>query len=157
MNHVHRKLRARLEAAAIIVAVLIGIALALPANAAGCETYDFTTRTFSGQGDGLYVSWVTQDVNSQLWVNTGEFEADADLGVGSVAHSVPADAVTATVCPDGSVSFVTSGVVDVPDVAISDEPEPVVVGDAAAQPAELVEPQPVIYPATAARLAALVG
>lgn len=156
MNHVHRKLRARLEAAAIIAAVLIGIALALPANAAGCETYDFQARTFSGQGDGLYVSWVTQDVDSQLWVNTGEFEADADLGVGSVAHSVPADAVTATVCPDGSVSFAPATVADVVE-APADEPEPVVVGDAAAQPAELVEPQPVIYPATAARLAALVG
>lgn len=158
MNHVHKKLRARLEVAAIIAAVLIGVALALPANAAGCATYEIgrvgETSHITGRNDvaGIQVSLE----GHYLWVNLGA-PADALTPEQDVEASfdVAPDVIGATVCPDGSVSFVTSGVVDVPDVANNDEPAPVVVSPA--QPAELVDPLPVLYPATAFRLAALVS
>lgn len=91
----------------VVLGLAFALMLALPASAADCQNIDLVTGNASGNNQTVH----TGIVGPLLWVNTGELEADADLGVGSISHEIPAGAIGATACPDGSVSF------NVPDPA----------------------------------------
>lgn len=113
----------RLKAVGALTALLMGLGLifSITAEASGCETYDFTTRTFSGSGETLRVSWVTQDVHSLLWVQTGEYYGQ-DEYENTVSHEVPEGATEATICEDGSVSWLIPAADPMPVPVVVDVP-----------------------------------
>lgn len=128
----------RLWAAIVLTALVIGFLLlsTMTASASTCETYDFTTRTFSGSGETLRVSWVTQDVHSLLWVQTGEYYGQ-DEYENTVSHEVPDGATEATICDDGTVSWLIPAADPMPVPVVVDIPAPQV--DSPADPSEQVD------------------
>lgn len=125
MNQVQRL---RVIGALTALLMALGLIFSASARADTCDTYDFASRTFSGTGENLRVSWVTQDVHSLLWVQTGAYVGQDEYEE-TISHEVPEGAISATVCEDGSVRFElgadpmpTPVVVDIPAPVLGDTP-----------------------------------
>lgn len=87
-------------------ALALSLMLALSAGAADCQNVDLISGATSGNDQTVR----TGIVGAFLWVQTGEYAGGDELD-GTISHEIPAGAITASACPDGSVSF------DVPDPA----------------------------------------
>ena len=133
--------RRTLTAAAVLAALIAG---ALPAIAQDCATVTIADRTITDRGGS---NWKQNDgsgliaadlVGGYLNIVVGSFDGPAGqegFG-GETSVAIPADNTTATICPDGSVTF------DTP--AAQPEPAPVNDGVERITPEELAELDPAV-------------
>lgn len=83
--------------------------LAIPAAASDCQSLTFDGGYITGRSGNTDLVR-TGLIGSNLLVQVGEYTGQ-DEYEGTITHQVPASAVGATVCPDGSVSFEQAAVV----------------------------------------------
>jgi len=119
---------------AFITLAIIGL-FAVPATAADCLNLTIDGETITARsGNDQMVR--TALVGTFLWVQTGEYTGQDELE-GTVSHDVPAGAIAASVCPDGSVNF---------NVAATVIPEPEAEGVELLTVEEIVELPVLLHP-----------